>query len=389
MRCSIKRLLWVLLLVQSCLLQAVEIYVAPFVTASEDHLLELTREEKEFGGLFYRAVLSFDEEHFLTVRQLRESDLIKGREVTSLLAAGELCEKYNIDYLVYGFYKKTYQYSEAEIRVYERETKENKKVFYAKAEHGEINIMKDDLARKLVVYFYDLLGVDERERRKIPTKAFGGIEIYGGLGYWTPTGDWFGLVTGIAAAEVGVFIQPDDIILYDPDWLVLFRYGFTASYMLGLNKPDVEDAYLHSMQLDIPVRLCVLFLQQHMAYAGIGLFYRHDFVYQIRLFGSPVWSNSGTLGASSAVGYEYWCGESKLYAFGGELKLDAAFYEHPVVRLALLFTFKYRLDFDGGTESVRAENDDGGEAGSDADADAAGEAAPAADTEAAGEAGED
>jgi hypothetical protein len=377
MRCSIKKLLWMLLLTQSCLLQAVEIYVAPFVTVSEDHLLELTREEKEFGGLFYRAVLSFDEEHLLTVRQLRESDLIKGREVTSLLAAGELCEKYNIDYLVYGFYKKTYQYSEAEIRVYERETKENKKVFYAKAEHGEIYIMKDELARKLVVYFYDLLGVDEKERQKIPTKAFGGIEIYSGLGYWTPTGDWFGLVTGIASAEIGVFIQPDDIIFYDPDWLMLFRYGLTAGYMLGLNKPDVEDAYLHSMQLELPVRLCVLFLQQHMAYAGVGLFYRHDFVYQIRLFGSPVWSNSGTLGVSCAAGYEYWCGENKLYAFGGELKLDAAFYENTVVRLALLFTFKYRLDFEGPTDVMSAES-----GGDSVDSDS-GTAVPASDAEAA------
>jgi len=107
-----------------------------------------------------------------------------------------------------------------------------------------------------------------------------------------------------------------------------------------------------------------------MAYTGVGVFYRHDFAYQVRLFGSPVWSNSGTIGASCAAGYEYWCGEHKLYAFGGELKLDVAFYEHPVARLALLFTFKYRLDFEGGgeAESSAGSTENNSESTDDAEA---------------------
>jgi len=334
------------LLLQCSLLQAVDIYIAPLVAVSDDHLLKLSEDEKHFGELFYNEVLATDKDHILNIRLLHGNDLIQNQNIKSVMDARELCEKYNIDYLVYGFYKKTYQSIEAEIRIYERDTKENKKVFYAKAEPGELMAVKNELARKLVVYFYKLLGVDESSRQKPPTKSFGGIEICGGTGYWTPVGEWFELITGIVTAEAGVYIQPDDILIYNPDWLVLFRYGFVVSYMLGLNKPDIEEAYLHSLQLEFPVRLCMLFLSQHVAYAGIGFFYRHDFVYQVRLYGSPVWSNSGTLGISGAAGYEYWCGEDKRYAFGAELKLDAAFYDHPVVRLALLFTFKYRLDFE-------------------------------------------
>jgi hypothetical protein len=51
-----------------------------------------------------------------------------------------------------------------------------------------------------------------------------------------------------------------------------------------------------------------------------------------------VWSTSGIQGVSFGVGYEYWCGEYKWYEFGGELKLDEAFYEHLVVVITLLFT---------------------------------------------------
>jgi hypothetical protein len=346
MRCSIRTILfWICLLAECSALQAVDIYIAPLLSVSEDHLLTLSRDEQRFGELFYDAVLSTDKDHVLDIRLLHENDLIRNQSIKSVMDAGELCEKYNIDYLVYGFYKKTYQYIEAEIRIYERETKENKKVFYAKAEPGELSAIKDELAQKLVRYFYTLLGVDEASLQKPPAKSFGGIEIYGGTGYWTPMGEWFDLITGIVTVEAGVYIQPDDIIFYNPDWLVLFRYGFVVSYMLGLNKPDIEESYLHSLQLEFPARLCLLFLARHVAYAGVGVFYRHDFVYQVRLYGSPVWSNSGTLGVSGAGGYEYWCGEDKLYAFGAELKLDAAFYDHPVIRLALLFTFKYRLDF--------------------------------------------
>jgi len=357
MRCNMKKILMLCFLTLSSFLQAVEIYIAPFVMVSEDHLLEITKEEKGLDKLFYQSVLSTDEEHLLDIRLLLKTDLIKNREIKSILNAGELCEKYNIDFLVYGFYKKTYQYCEAEIRVFELSTKENRKVFYSKAEYGEIIMMKDELAGKLVSYFYDLLGVDEQARKKIPTKSFGGIELYGSTGYWTPAAGWFEIVSGIATAEAGVFIQPDDILFYNPDWLMLFRYGFTVGYLLGLNKPDIEDSSLHSVQLELPLRLCVLFLSRHMINTGISVFYRHDFVYQIRLFGTPVWSNSGTLGISGVLGYEYWCGDVKRYAFGGLLKLDLAFYKHPETRFRFLFTYQYRLDFGGNGKSANIKED--------------------------------
>jgi hypothetical protein len=334
------------------MLCGIEIYLAPPVSVSDDYLLELSEQEKRFGDFFYHAVLKADEEHLLTIRRL---ETITEARVRSRLDASEICEEYDIDYLVYGFYKKSYEFGETEIRIYDRELKKVRKVFYGKAETPDREEMKTAVAERLVNYMYTIMGINKSEKHTLPTRTFGGIEAAGGIGYWTPTGSWFGIMTGIGKVEVNLLIQPPDILYYTIDWMLLLRYGYGMEYMFAVNKPDIEEVYLHRIQTGVPVEICILFLKQHMGYVGAVIFYRHDFVYQVRLFGSPTWSNSGTFGTSLIGGYEYWCGEEKRYAYGAELKASFDFYRHPSFEVGIGFHFRYRWDLPGSIREDETE----------------------------------
>jgi hypothetical protein len=346
MKCKIKNFLFVLFFFfHSYLLFSIEIYLAPLVTVTEDFTLQLTEKEQNFGELFYTTVMDLDPDQLLNIGLVKKNELIKDREIKSALDAQELCEIYKIDFLIYGFYKKSYKFIDAEIRIYDRERKEHRKIFYAKAEPDEYEKMKNELAQKLVQYLNELFGITQKASQKKTLRILGGIELQVGGGYWTPVGVWFDVMTGVFKADIGLFIQPETVLFSGRNWFLLFRYGISAEYNFGMNKPGLEDSYLHSGQLAIPIHLCALIFSQHLVYLGTSVYYKHDFIYQIRVFGDPVWEDSGSLGVAGMAGYEYWCGDEKSYAFGAEFKTGVDFYKNPDITMSLTFTFKYRFPF--------------------------------------------
>ena len=181
-------------------------------------------------------------------------------------------------------------------------------------------------------------------------RGFGGWELSVGAGYWMPVGDWFDVYTGVAKFNIGLFIQPEVELFWLDDFLFMYRFGIFLEYRLGVSRPDIETSTLHSAKVALPLHCFVLFLERHAVYAGIALYYQHDFINQFSVYGPSNWLNSGTFGSGICVGYEYWMGERREYSFGVELTTDIDFYEHVWVEPALNVKFKYRFPFQAVTD---------------------------------------
>jgi hypothetical protein len=324
----------------------IDISLAPIVTLTDDSTIELTADEKRFGELFFDALVKADSQNILLVKALDKSKLPEGKDVKSTLDALQICELYKIDYLVFGFYTKSYKTIDAEIRIFDKERKEVRKTFYAKAESGEWEQIRNDLAQRFVAYMYSIVGIDVKKSIPKVFRGFGGLELNASAGYWTPIGDWFNVYTGVVRAEIGLLVHPEEELFWIGDFLFMYRFGLSVQYSLGLSNPDIELSSLHSAKAGIPFEICKLFMERHAVHLGISAFYQHDFVYQVRIYGADTWLNSGTLGVGARLGYEYWAGEAKQYALGGEIAYDLSFYTTLFTQLSFNVYFKYRFPFE-------------------------------------------
>jgi hypothetical protein len=336
-----------LLLLSFIPLHAIDIYLAPISTMTDEATLELAADEKRFGEMYFEAIVKADSRNLLQVKALDKGRLPAGKEIRSTMDALEICEALKIDYLIFGFYKKSFKTIEAEIRIFDKEKKDIRKTFYAKAERDESTQVRDDLAQRFVDYMYSIIGIDVKKTIPKVFRGFGGLELNGGVGYWTPLGNWFDVYTGIVKADIGLMIHPEEELFWIGDFLFMYRFGIFLEYRMGLTKPDIELSSLHSAKATLPFEVCVLFLERHAAYLGVSLFYQHDFIYQVRIYGSNTWLNSGTLGAGAKLGYENWIGDARQTAFGAAATFDVSFYQNISTQLSLSFYFKYRFPFQG------------------------------------------
>jgi hypothetical protein len=327
-------------------LHGIDISLAPIVAVTDDSTIELTADEKRFGELYFDAIVKADSKNILQVKALDKAKLPHGKEIKSSLDALEICELYKIDYLVFGFFTKSYKTIEAEIRIFDKDRKEVRKTFYAKAEPGEAEQVRNDLAQRFVDYMYSIVGIEVKKTIPKVFRGFGGLELNASLGYWTPVGDWFNVYTGVVKADLGLLVHPEEELFWIGDFLFMYRFGLFLEYSLGLSNPDIELSSLHSAKASIPLECCMLFLERHAVYLGISVFYQHDFIYQVRIYGADTWLDSGTLGVGARVGYEYWAGDAKQYAFGGEAAYDISFYQNIFTQLSINIYFKYRFPFE-------------------------------------------
>jgi hypothetical protein len=304
-------------------IDAMNITIANFSLYPENLDITITKEESNCTVYFYNELLRKEYNARASVMQVPK--IYENKEIKSSNEAAEMCELLQIQNLVYGTIKKTNKYYDAEIKIYDNEKKEIRKIFYEKMEIGEYKELITNLSNKVYNYLISLLGIsDEIEEGK---RKFGGINIYNAVGYYFPIGDWWYVDTGIVSFETGVSVEPLVPITKRGFFGFYLRYGLYIGYSLGINKPDFLTSYLNSLFFKIPIEVCFELYKSNVITIGFGPQLQLDILYQKRLYDDPKTTITSAFSLVCSTGYEHWFGSQRNIAIGVNNVFDLSFYK--------------------------------------------------------------
>lgn len=312
----------IILLFYSICLHAIKIHISQFNIYPENYEIRINEEDKEFTDLFFKNIYHEDFQSLISFEVLNEKN--SNNYIKTSLEATETCELYNIKYLFYGHIKKTSKFYDAEVKLYDNELKDVKKVFYAKVELTDLKMLSSNLAKNCGLYLSDIFGISKKHEEN--KRVFGGLNIYNGAGYWFSINDWWDRITGLACFETGVNINPITPIARYGIFNFFMRYGFSISYSLGINKPIYVEAFYNTLFFKIPVEFCFQLNRRNLIFVTGGPQLHLDIVYQKLLFADPRALTAVAFSVFANTGYEYWFGKNENIAIGVNNIFNFTFY---------------------------------------------------------------
>jgi hypothetical protein len=300
------------LLLTICRLPAIELYLAPLAVQDETGKSVEGQEKPEADLLQAFQKIAVGEAVSIRSAPIGSEELPR-----SFLDAARLSEWGGYQYLLYGYVKKgEYSYS-AEVKLLERERKEVVSVFFAGDDRAHYQRLMDDLAGKILDYFYREVGVQAPEKGPEPERNLLSFPL--SLGYWTPAvRDWGRVVAGLGALNAGVrFIPVRNGNLY-------FSLGADLEYALGMNEQSYESFFLHTAKLRLPIE-GVFELGRGQSFGlWLGPLLQIDVLAQTRHYEAPFTGVTAVMGLS--FGFLYRCVLTDTLALGFANVFDVAMY---------------------------------------------------------------
>jgi hypothetical protein len=313
--------------------------IAPFNVYGDGANVEVTDMEKSSSN-FVRQFLA--KERF--EKDIRIIDVAENKDVPSFIVktereAEELCIYLGCDYLLFGYVKKTALYYDAELRIYGFEKKEVVGTVYDRHETNDFLFMMKEVSAKTANKIAEVTNT-QKEETVIPRKFFlsNHLGIYNSLGYWIPV-TWWDALTGIVTVESGIkIVRIPPLYTYRNVVAVSVRPGFTISYALALNKPEMVENYFHSFLFEFPVDLCFGFFDEtFLAYVGSGAGLQFDLIFQNPPYKDPKVGASIALSMPLSIGLELFPEKSKLITIGLDNTFDFTFYDRIFVDYRITF----------------------------------------------------
>jgi hypothetical protein len=292
-------------------IQGLEIHIAPlyFINEVEDrgassnnyhHRLASALREYEGGVDLHFTVLGA-----LVNRNAPQS-------LTDALAVARSAEA---DYLLYGFVSQKEFSIQAEIRLLDWEKRQVVVTFFTMDETGQSDRMFKDLARKIREYtaeHYDIPLVEEPDQ-------YMNFSLPVSLGYWTPIGKWFPLLTGTFTLNFGLSLVPRDHLFVMRGYVCYLSTGLLVNYRLGLGKE--YDAHDHGLAFIVPLLMNQKLNAENEIFYGIGLGYYFDFLNIAEPYSSREVQRYNAVGFMLQGGYRYYWKENLALTIGNRLEM--------------------------------------------------------------------
>jgi hypothetical protein len=334
-----KKILFLLGLLVSFPLYGVNIFFAHMYVYPDSPEIILDKREETLTENIITLLVCEDFAGIITIKSLALFKTYREFVPKSTMDAAGICSKAGIDYLVYGSLKKTEDYLEAELKIYDSGRKEIRKIVYAKSGVCELDIIKETLVARLSSYLREIFGITASGKTRV--EDVNGISLASSTGYFVPVGDWGDVLTGISYTHIGFSITP--AFRSDIRFVSFFRFGLTLGYALAVSKPEYEQGYLHSININIPVEFFVEPVQHHVLKLGIVPACRFDILAKERINDTSMTVISQCFGLSALTGYEYWIGRKKKYALGLTAYFNTAFYNTIYMSVMMDFLFIWRF----------------------------------------------
>jgi len=291
---------------------------------------------KDVSSNIFKSLRKTDKEGILNLSKLKSNNIPK-----SILDAAIMSETEKCDFLLYGFLKISKNYFDFELKLYDREAGEIKKVFYTKTDRSNYKNLIQTMSDRINGYFYSNLGITKR--RVEEEKERGVIDLKSGIGYWIPFDPWAESLIGIAVFHISSSLTPVDSLFEWDIFTFTLGYGIGLDYSLGMNREGFEGYIFHSIDIGFPVSFSALWYYQNKIIFQIAPELQVDILTQDRLYGSLVTEKSAAFSLSTSIGYEYLFTRQRL-SLGFLTRFHTVFYNNILFSIEPSLYCRYRFN---------------------------------------------
>jgi hypothetical protein len=220
----------------------------------------------------------------------------------SIFDAASLCTSEKIEYLLYGYIQKDAYSWSIELKLFDNNTKTILRTFYSSDDIGSYDRLIDDISVKLLSFLEEKFGLP----LSLGNKDFGTMSflIPAGLGYWTSTHpDWLDVILGTFVVTTGIEYVPCDSLSVIYGKNAYSSIGIDLEYRLGIGNPENYGAFLHSISLQLPLRLHVDLNSIHSVTFGTTFLYSLDVLQIEEKYAAPAVYTCSTIGFGLNLGY--------------------------------------------------------------------------------------
>jgi hypothetical protein len=239
----------------------------------------------------------------------------------SVVDAVEVCRREQIDYLLYGYLTgRAYNY-QAEIRLFDYESRQVRQVFYGMDDNAHYDRLIKELTGKIQAYIADTFHL----RITSEDSAYTRLLIPGAASYWTPaSSDWTRLMIGTVNVVSGITVIPSDRLFVLRGFPFYISSGLDIGYRLGIGHPEGYEAYDHSLYFNMPMLLHMAAGDRHHVFAGLGFVYFLDFLNMTRKYSDSKTFVYNNMGMNVSFGYRFFPKKNLALFFRNDFTLQFA-----------------------------------------------------------------
>lgn len=244
------------------------------------------------------------------------------KTVRSSYDALKVCKEEKIEYLLYGWVKKSEHTYEGELRIFDGEGRKNIYTVYEKDGAAEYEAFIRNISGKVVEKLRELFYLPAEEEGETHSK----INVQAEIGYWTfMNKDWLKYLTGTISVGGGLEVIPKDVAFSWKKINMYFSIGFAADYRLAVSGKEAIKSYLHTVDIAGYTNVYVNFHNEHTIYGKTGVFYDFDILSYSDKYADGKVSHSGAVGMVFGLGYKYGINEKVRLLF--ENDFECIFYK--------------------------------------------------------------
>ncbi len=332
----------------------ITVAIADFIVDSS--LLEDNNESVYTDILFDNlyAKVEGKEYSYLLARTIGAEKVINWK-IKNEIDAYAVCDNLDLNYVLYGLFTYKDKAFGANVKIYsKKDGRVLKEINYISPSAEKLEFIKET-SFKIDTVIYELLTpkntdttdkIDKeidlyqnKKKFKDRVKDFRMYEYLGfyfSTGYAVPFGMWNNLFFGLIDASTGIkFVRLPNIFDNKKSFKVSFRPGFTFSYTLAKNKPEIVEEYQHCFSFRFPAEFLFIFSDKYIVSANFDLHAQVDFFYQNLYNIRKNYYTTAAFGWSLGAGFEYEIDKNGMYTIGFNNFVDFAVYRE--------FYFSYKV----------------------------------------------
>lgn len=223
----------------------------------------------------------------------------------SIIDANKICSSENIEYLIYGYIKKSDSNWFCEIKLYGETEKKILKEFFASDNINHYDRLIDTLCQNILFGIEELTGLNQKEIKQKKNRELE-LRIPVSLCYWSPVdSEWGSKILGIAGANAGLEFYPSQSIIISNGRLVDFSAKLNLSWDIGMNKSDIYPLLINTISISLPIILHLHFNEYHSLYGGVGLAYNIELMKIRPKYENETFLYQNIFSFETLAGYEY------------------------------------------------------------------------------------
>lgn len=269
------------------------------------------------------------------------ADTAGGAIPVSVFDALSVCRSQNCEYLIYGYIQESETALICELKLFDYEKRMIVTTFHSADNREQQERLFADIAMKIIDYIEGMYAPASGEESEDPDNIV--LRIPASFGYWTPLNPaWCGVILGTVSAKAGLEYIPDDTLLYLFGRRAYASGGVTVDYRLGVGNPAQYHAFLHLVEITIPVRLYVCASDMHEFSVGLGVQYSAGMLqYQDNFAPAEVTSYS-SYGYTLLLGYRANVFEKMSFSF--DVSFGVTMFDRMMVTCSPSFGVVYTIE---------------------------------------------